>query len=76
MTRNELATILENEAHNTIAEHIRAGVDPVRELGDGRGGLRKALRTTRYADAISRHAQATFQDIVSGALTVSDEVTR
>lgn len=72
MTRNQLATLLENEAHNVIAEHIRAGCDPAKELSDGHGGLRKALRTSRYHDAASRNAKATFEAIVSGELVLDD----
>ncbi len=71
ITRERLAQLLESEAHNVIAEHIRAGSDPPHELGDGQGGLRKALRTSRYEDSYSRNAKATFQDIVSGILKVT-----
>lgn len=71
MTRKELALLLEDEAHNVIAEHIRAGADPAIELGDGRGGLRKALRTSRYKDALGRSTTATFEDIVRGEITVT-----
>jgi hypothetical protein len=71
ITRIQLAAMLEGEAHNTIAEHIRAGVDPVHELGDGKGGLRKALRTSRYADAMAREARATFEGIVRGEIEVT-----
>lgn len=73
MTREELAQMLESEAHNMIAEHIRAGADPARELADTSGaGLRKALRKMRYHDSISRNAQAAFQAIVDGELEVTD----
>lgn len=72
ITRETLAQLLENEAHNVIAEHIRAGSDPIHELGDGEGGLRKALRTSRYDDSISRHAQEMFTDIVTGRLKVAE----
>ena len=71
MTREALALLLEHE-HSVIAEHIRAGVDPARELGDGQGGLRKALRRSRYADHIARTAKATFEGIVRGDITVTD----
>lgn len=70
MTRDELALLLENEAHPAIAEHIRAGANPVHELGDGRGGLRKALRTSRYQDDIARNTRTTFEDIVTGKLVI------
>jgi hypothetical protein len=70
MTRSALANLLENEAHNAIAERIRAGSDPVHALGNGQGGLRKALRTSRYADAISRDAKAVFEDVVRGEIVV------
>jgi hypothetical protein len=72
ITREQLALLLENEAHSVIAEHIRAGTDPVHELGDGRGGLRKALRSSRYADSISRNARGTFAGIVRGEIKVID----
>jgi hypothetical protein len=71
ITRSQLATLLEQEAHNALAERIRAGSEPAEVLGDGNGGLRKALRRSRYHDAISRNAKQTFADIVSGRVTVT-----
>lgn len=73
ISRYVLAKLLETEHHGVIAGHIRAGVDPVHELGDGQGGLRKALRTSRYADATSRRIREQLQAIVDGRMTVVDE---
>ena len=70
MTREELALLLENEAHLALAERIRAGSDPIDVLSDGHGNLRKALRRGRYRDHISANARATFWEIVQGMLVV------
>ena len=68
ITRSQLAMLLDDESYSVIAEHIRAGSDPQSELGDGSGGLRKALSRSRYDDGISRRAQAIFAGIVAGTM--------
>lgn len=73
VTREQLALLLENEAHHDLAERIRAGSDPVLVLGDDAGGLRRALRSSRYDDEQSHHARGTFTGIVTGAITIRDE---
>jgi hypothetical protein len=73
MTRDLLARLLVHEHHPVIAEHIRAGCDPAHELADADGtGLRKALRTSRYCDAIQRDAKATFERVVSGDIIIEE----
>jgi len=74
MTREELAQLLEAEAHNEIAEHIRAGVDPQREFGDDShpSGVRKALRRSRYGDQYARDALALFADVAAGRVVITD----
>ena len=70
ITRESLALMLEQEAHPAIAEQIRAGADPAFVLSDGQGGVRKALRSSRYEDGISRNALATFEQIATGEIQV------
>jgi len=64
MTREQLALLLENEAHLTAAERIRCGESPARVLSD----LRPFV--SRYNDAISREAVTTFQDVIAGRLAL------
>jgi hypothetical protein len=73
ITRTQLAMLLDDESHSVIAEHIRAGSDPRTELGDGSGGVRKALRRSRYDDGTSRRAQAIFAGIVAGTMRVEED---
>jgi hypothetical protein len=63
--RDELARLLENEAHNAMAERIRAGSDPRTVLDT------PAIRKPRYGDQMSREAIATFEAVISGELEVS-----
>lgn len=72
ITRDRLAIMLENEAHNTFADLIRRGHDPVEVLGDGHGGLNDACRHPRYRDGESLNAIELFQDVVTGRVQVTD----
>jgi len=73
ITRSQLAMLLDDEGHRIIAEHIRAGSEPQSELADDSGGLRKALRRSRYDDGASRRAQAIFVAIVGGMMRVEED---
>ncbi len=73
ITRSQLAMLLDEESYSVIAEHIRAGSDPQSELGDGSGGLRKALRRSCHDDGISRRAQAIFARVVAGTMRVEED---
>jgi hypothetical protein len=71
ITREQLALLLESERHPHMAERIRADCDPVMVLGDGKGGLRQALRRSRYDDKQAQDTQATLAAVVSGEITVT-----
>jgi hypothetical protein len=73
ITRERLAEALEGEAHNELAERIRAGSNPADVLGDGHGGLRKALRRSRYDDQRSRAARELFTSAACGALALTTD---
>jgi hypothetical protein len=73
ITRSQLAMLLDDESHSVIAEHIRAGSEPRSELGDGSGGLRKALSRSRYDDGTSHRAQAIYAGIVAGTMRVEED---
>ena len=64
MTREKLASLLENEAHNAAAERIRCGDDAVIVLRD--------IHDIKpcYNDNYSRHAIAIFQKIIDGEESV------
>lgn len=70
ITRDQLAILLENEAHNAFADLIRRGHDPGQVLGDGHGRLNSSCLRPRYRDAESETAIATFDDVVTGRIQV------
>jgi len=71
ITRDELAILLENEAHNGLAQDIRSGRNPRSAFTEpGHVGLLRKLREPRYLDGISAEAVATFKAVYSGELGV------
>lgn len=65
-TREQLATLLENEAHNAAAERLRSGED-------AQAVMKSILHhRPRYRDDTSREAHAMFRAVANGEVAVED----